>query len=75
MNQDYVRLGSQLLRKSELSSFSLGNNESFTIHLKNGGYFRLAKGDPGHAWVLQTYRDAWRRTTSECSEQSEYSRG
>jgi hypothetical protein len=63
-----LRLGSRILYRSDLLSCSLGNNESFTVHLKNGGKIRLIKGEPGHDWVMSTYRDAWRRAAITYSE-------
>jgi hypothetical protein len=59
-----ILLGHRSVQYEELRSCSLGENETFTIHMKNGESFRLTKGEPGHDWVHTKYRNAWKKTTS-----------
>ena len=60
-----IRIGDRIVYRSGLERCFMGNNESFTVYLKDGTKIYLTKGEHGHDWVRETYREAWRRTTSE----------
>ena len=62
MEEHSMTFGTRILSRDDLQSCSMGQNESFMVYLKNGERFLLTKGEPGHAWVLEAYREAWRNT-------------